>query len=376
MDETALLLLVLSMASSFLFSLLCCALIIMSGPRDAPDGVRKLQARAVPSSGGIGILLGAIILPLFWFVPVMWHQFNTDGTIFDHAVLPHVLLVLGMFLLGFIDDMRPLPARLKLVVMLALCAFAATFGFRLGAFNLPGYTRLDIPLLSIVLSMIWLIVIINAANFVDGVNGLMAGSFAIALIGMAILFFATRDLPTVDIVGGLVALIFVPAIIAFLVLNLAGKLFAGDSGSLGLGALYGALGLFWFAPRAFDASLIIVPAAFILPILIDVIATLIWRAWHRKNLFTAHRDHAYQLCLRAGWPWLGVTLLWWFFSVLCCALMLSAVFAIPPFNFVGKEGFAGMLARTFTAFALLLIPGGALWIWQRVTLERKLNTPG
>ena len=141
-------------------------------------------------------------------------------------------------------------------------------------------------------SVLWLVVVINAVNFMDGANGLAMGMAAIAALGFAICagFIGAWTLALLSIsVAG--------ALAGFLVWNIPGKLFVGDAGAYFTGAILGGLSLEFVRQRP---DLLFVPPMLLLPFLSDVLMTLAWRSMHGKKLFVAHRDHTYQIAMKAG----------------------------------------------------------------------------
>lgn len=350
--------LTLPAAAAFAVSLLVCGLMIRLGPKDSPDGGRKTQARAVPSAGGLGILAGiAAALALASLAPPAG-QGNPFAVIAQSALAGPMLLVLIAGLLGFADDRFNLPAARKLGVLAAASLLAALYGPHIDHFWLPGTgpEGAALPLMLVLAgAALWLFVMANAVNFMDGANGIAMGSASIMLAALAVI-----AAPPPGAAPGILALILVAAIaalIGFLVWNLAGRLYAGDTGALAMGALIGGAGL-----AAAAVTSVWVPALVVLPILTDVFLTLIWRARHRRPLMQAHRDHAYQLFLRAGWSHLKVAGLWWGLSLVCGAAAVLGARNGP--------------ASAFGLFAILLAAGILLWIWQRLTLGRRLNAEG
>tara|TARA_R110000751_G_scaffold62790_4_gene129838 strand:- start:23014 stop:24048 length:1035 start_codon:yes stop_codon:yes gene_type:complete len=332
-------------------SALLCLLVIRLGVKDAPDGGRKTQKAPVPTAGGIAIAVSAIAgLFLAGGMPLM----TENG-------LPALLLfVFASVIIGFLDDFVGLNPKLKLLLLAVVSLLAAAFGPRLGFFHLPfgpgeGYA---LPVwLSVAGVGLWLFVMANATNFMDGSNGLAMGSATLMLIALSILLYwlATADPDTrLELAMSHITALVAAATMGFLVWNIAGRLYVGDTGSLGIGALLGAAGLV-VACRLTVWE----PVILTLPFLVDVFMTLIWRARARKHLFEAHRDHAYQLFLRAGWPHWKVASLWGAMTLVSGASLLAL----------------GPLFGAQVIFVLLAL-GIGLWIWQRATLGRQLAAEG
>ncbi|MBY9065361.1 hypothetical protein K1X12_00535 [Hyphomonas sp. WL0036] len=339
-------------------SFLVCALMIRLGPQDAPDGERKTQARAVPSAGGVGVLsgIGSAILAASLFRP---GGLESPLLTLSHTALGGpVLLVLIAGLLGYLDDRYNLPAGRKLNVLAAGAILAAVLGPQLTAFWLPGAGAVGLPLPAIIAiagAAVWLFVMANAVNFMDGANGIAMGSSAILIAALAIIAS-----PPTGAAPGVLFLLLVAAAAALcglLAWNLPGRLYAGDTGALAIGALIGAGGL-----SVAVAHSVWVPATLVLPVLVDVFLTLIWRARHGRPLMQAHRDHAYQLLLRAGWSHLEVAGLWWGFCLVASLAAIAGARLGP--------------SVAFGLFLLLLAAGVSLWVRQRVTLGRRLAAEG
>jgi len=349
-----------------------CWLMIRLGPQDAPDGARKTQAAPVPSAGGVGILGGiaAAMLAGLALLP------QVPGAGLDAIAMTGVtgplLFVLIAGALGYADDRHNLPAKPKLAVLAAGAVLAAIFGPQISRIWLPGAAGSGFeiwPLLAVAGVALWLFVMANAVNFIDGANGIALGSGAIMLMALALLALpGALNSPREG--GVLVVLILaaaVAAVLGFLAWNLAGKLYAGDTGSLAVGALLAGMG----AVVAQSYS-VWVPAALALPFLIDVLLTLAWRARHGRPLMQAHRDHAYQLLLRAGWRHGRVAALWWAMTAVCAGAVLIA----PASGIFGLFGFGWTPGLSFMVFSGLVIAGTGLWIWQRMTLGRRLEANG
>lgn len=339
-------------------SFLVCALMIRLGPMDAPDGGRKTQARAVPSAGGMGVLAGLLAALLLGNLLQPGGLGGPLATLAQTALVGPMLLVLIAGLLGYADDRMNLRAGRKLLVLAAASVFAAIYGPHVTHLWLPGTggEGLALPVLfAIAGAGLWLFVMSNAVNFLDGANGIAMGSAAILLAALALIVA-----PPPGSAPGILFLLLVAAVAAlcgFLAWNVPGRLYAGDTGALAVGALIGAAGLSVGVIHS-----VWVPATLALPILIDVFLTLSWRARLRRPLLHAHRDHAYQLFLRAGWSHLQVASLWWGF---CLVASLAAI--------TGARLGPG---PAFGLFVMVLVTGSALWIGQRVTLGRHLAAKG
>ena len=199
----------------------------------------------IPLGGGIAIfgtisiiILAAIALVNFLAVPghLDWLgrsvTIHTDGFVskINHLVIV-LLVVLVLFVLGLWDDKKHLSPFFKLAVQFAVAITAAFFAdIRIELF-------IQSRIITSLLSAVWIVLIINAFNFLDNMDGASAG---IAVIISCILFTAAA-LSGQVFVGGL-TLVFIGALLGFLVFNFPpAKIFMGDAGSLVVGFFVGLL---------------------------------------------------------------------------------------------------------------------------------------
>jgi len=228
-------------------------------------------------------------------------------------------------------------------LLLAACIAAASAGLAPHKLTLPG-GYVDLPIFLMIGSALWLIVFTNAANFMDGANGLAIGSLAIMLAGLGIICSVTETLRLTFWWFPLIA-----AKAGFLLHNLQGNIYAGDAGSLGFGALFASVGL----ASGLEVWTV---ATLALPFLIDVLLTLIWRAKHGRNWLEAHLDHAYQRLIASGWTHVEIAILYWGLTATCGTLAYIAARA-------GGDA-------PFAVFWTLALAGSVLWVLHRRAAKR------
>jgi len=201
------------------------------------------ELRPIPNIGGVAIYT-ALALPLL--LGLMLFQFASDDTIarLVPAIEPHVeriretmptawAMLVGMTVLhvvGVVDDRRSLGAMPKLAAQLGVAAMMAIwFDIRLLSF-VDSYFGIG-PVFSIVMAMAWIVVITNAINFLDNMDGLAGGVCAIA----AGLFMTATILNAQWFIAATLALL-LGSLLAFLWFNFSpARIFMGDGGSLVVG---------------------------------------------------------------------------------------------------------------------------------------------
>ncbi|MEQ1717310.1 MAG: glycosyltransferase family 4 protein, partial [Hyphomicrobium sp.] len=251
----------------------------------ATENNRTMHTGVVPKGGGLALLI-AMVLALLVLILSSGIFSGTSGG------LPMPLAV-GLMLAAAVswrDDIRPLPAQIRLPIH-----FAAAACFVL---SLPGEARVFQGLLPYAgdraLAILALAGFMNFFNFMDGINGI-AGAEAVAIAGgyLVLAAAAAVALPFAPLAAALLG-----ATAGCLVWNLRerGKalVFMGDVGSVPLGFLTGAL-MIDLASRGQWAAAVILPSYF----LTDAGVTLVRRVLNGEKVWEAHRSHFYQRAAEA-----------------------------------------------------------------------------
>jgi UDP-N-acetylmuramyl pentapeptide phosphotransferase/UDP-N-acetylglucosamine-1-phosphate transferase len=263
-------------------------LIAWAGPVDAP-GERRSHEKPTPTSGGVAIVAATCLgLAVLAASTAGWRDPRFGWL---------ALLAAGTGLFGALDDMLDLPARTKLLIQLVPALLFAALVAHVG--SLPLAPGLILPL-GLILggagTALWIIVLVNGVNFMDGADGLMPGAMIISLIGLA----AAAALHGQTILA-LVAVIGAAAGLGFLPWNFpAHRLFQGDAGALFSGFFVAGLAVLATSPLRGEALSPYAAVFGALPILTDVLLTLLVRARAGRMLFSPHREHLYQRWLDAS----------------------------------------------------------------------------
>jgi len=285
----------------FLFSLLSCLVLARLAPwlalMDRPD-TRKRHGRAVPVVGGLGVMI-AYVLVL---------KLRGIAGNLTEAVLPVGL----MLLVGVIDDVRPVPARVKLLLQIvAAWMLLRTTGFVLASLPLPGSPE-GLPLGPVgqVLAVVLIVAVLNAVNMADGADGLLGG-YLVGGLSMLLGAAAYKGLYTsVLLIGGLI-----PVLLGFLACNARhpflarAKVFMGDAGSLALAMVLCWLGLD-MARGGHLVPPVLVLYAIALPLL-DMVTVITRRSLQGASPMRADRTHLHHILTLKGWSVeLSVPVLW------------------------------------------------------------------
>ncbi|MGZ3306564.1 MAG: glycosyltransferase family 4 protein [Asticcacaulis sp.] len=285
-------------ATAVIVAVILAPLVIQGGPVDNPRG-RGSHERPTPTSGGLAIMaasalaIGLVLGLSGRDIPGSWR---------DGLALFGFASILGVS--GAIDDMLDMPPKLRLIFQAIICLIFAYF-YR--ATDLRFGFGLDVavwPPLGLIFSALWLMLGINAINFMDGSNGLAIGVQSIALLSISAVCMLAMGEGALGAYLGLILLIslagaganlgLLPFNLSFRIPNHA-KLFQGDAGALFSGGLIsgGVLVL-----KAYDAEAVWFGGFLLAPLLVDVVLTLLTRMSQRKDVFRAHHEHLYQVWLQ------------------------------------------------------------------------------
>jgi Fuc2NAc and GlcNAc transferase len=266
---------------------------------DVPNQ-RSSHVVATPRTGGpafVLALLAGIVIASFTGV-----QLTTEGSLIVAAAC-------ALALLGLIDDVRSLPAITRLLAQGGVALLLVLV--------LPDAAAalLEPSWIAMAMTVIWLVALTNAYNFMDGIDGIAAGQAVVAGLGWAAVG-AIIDSPDTVLLGLLLA----SAPAGFLIHNWPpARVFMGDAGSGFLGFFFAALpllvtgrgsrGMIWAALMTW-------------PFLFDTGFTLLRRVRRGENVLRAHRSHLYQRLIVSGLTHGRVALL---YSVLASLGTMGAI---------------------------------------------------
>jgi UDP-N-acetylmuramyl pentapeptide phosphotransferase/UDP-N-acetylglucosamine-1-phosphate transferase len=278
---------------------------------DTPNE-RSSHTQPKPRGGGL-VLIPAILIS--WYLVILGVAPLDPGL----GLVPILIGAAGLAALGWIDDLRDLPAAARLLAQAAAVALGLIGMDGAGLF-FQGLLPPFLDRLAAGLAWMW---VINLFNFMDGIDGI-AGVETVSI---------GAGLAMIGALGGLAGLdpraaIFLPALLAAATLGFLAwnwppaKLFLGDVGSVPLGYLLGWLLLVWAAEGQWAAALIL-PLYY----LADATITLARRAVRGAKVWQAHREHFYQRAVRGRASHGQVTR-----GVLACNVLLMACTALAVYS--------------------------------------------
>jgi len=318
-----------------------------------PPGDRRVHTEPTPTLGGIAMFGG-----LAAGLAAAASRSSFDAIFTSRSTIAGIVGAAGvMWVSGLVDDLREVSAPAKLASMVLAGSVLVMSGTQIINVPIPfvGFTVLA-PDLAVVVSVLWVAVMANATNLIDGLDGLAAGIIAIAAGAFLLYSMKLDDAGAMEPtnVGPLVALIVVGICVGFLPWNFhPAKVFMGDSGALLLGLLMAASTIavggqsdnsftgqswFFFAPLVLPIVILGVP-------LFDMAFAILRRTTRRTGFATADKDHLHHRLLRLGHGHRQAVLILWAFTG------LLSLFALVPV--LTRRG-TGLWPIGVAAVALLL----------------------
>lgn len=244
---------------------------------DAPNE-RSLHTVPTPRLGGIAIVVVTLTASL-----IAW-----DSTSREVRVV--VGLCAGIALVGLRDDLRPMSARARLAIQVAV-SVALLWLLGTPTMSIAPDVTLPVPSSVVgVLLVVWMVGVLNIYNFMDGMDGLAACQTISGAAALAVVLGVGTSMSSL-------AVSLAASSVGFLALNFPpARIFMGDAGSTFIGLAFAALavvGMHHGIP-------ITVSALPITPFLLDGTFTIIRRALRKEKIWTAHRSHLYQRAVQTG----------------------------------------------------------------------------
>ena len=259
---------------------------------DAP-GQRKKHINNIPAIGGIMIVLSLFILSGIYIV--CDNSSITDlFSINDFNII--FICSMFVFLLGVVDDIYQINVFFKLFFQIIICFIAISMIEFINVFSWPFIVDIEYKSISFILSLVFMLIIINGCNFLDGLDGLLSSQSIIVLISFIILYDNHLVSTLITLIGSLLAF--------FLFNKFPAKIFLGDSGSLFIGWIFTLLS-FNYATNISINETMLLPLLILSLQIIDVfyVAIIRFKVSQKyiyskfRNVFVADRNHLHYKLL-------------------------------------------------------------------------------
>lgn len=278
------------MAIAFFLSFIFTPFVIKTahhvGAIDIPKDDRRVHKEPIPRLGGLAIFFSTMITMLLFT--------KLPSTKLMAIVVGSLLIVL----MGFVDDIKPISAKAKLGVQILAALLLVQSGIRIeGLTNFfVGYSTIALDTtVSYLFTIIWIVGITNTVNLIDGLDGLAGGVATIAALTLAYVAFINNRLDTT-----VLTLIVAGACMGFLPYNFnPAKIFMGDTGSLFLGFILGAISISGTLKTATAITFMAPILALGLPIF-DTTFAIFRRAINKRPIMEPDKEHLHHRLLHIG----------------------------------------------------------------------------
>lgn len=295
---------------------------------------RRVHLRPTPTLGGIAMFAGLLVgMLVAWQMPAFAPVFSGNTEPLGLLAAAAVILAVGV-----IDDIVEVSAPAKVAGTVLAASILVLSGVSMLNFRIPfaGIVVLS-PDWSYLISVVWVIGMVQAVNLIDGLDGLAAG-----IVGIAAATFFAYSLVLADeglllpsTVAPLAAITVVGVCAGFLPWNRhPARIFMGDGGALMLGLLMAASTMmvggrtdqefsgqtfFFFAPLFIPLLILGVP-------ILDTLWAIVRRAANRQGLATADKDHLHHRLMRLGHGHARSVAILWVWTLLLAGFVLFPTF--------------------------------------------------
>ena len=300
------------------------------GVVDKPGG-RKVHRANMPTLGGIAIAAAffAGVAVAFKAIPGAMDRFSLKFS--GICVAAAIVIILGV-----IDDIMPLRAKLKLFIQIIAASILIACGFTVEEITIPFAGKVSLGYLGIFFSLVWVVGITNAINLLDGLDGLAAG-----VSGISSFFIFLSAVEQHDYVVAFLAFALAGACAGFLPYNFyPARIFMGNPGSMFLGFILSSISLITFQKSTTIITLFIPVIALGVPI-IDTSLAIVRRIAKKRHIFQADKEHIHHKLLFREESQRRVVLSLYF---------LSTCFGMIALSFRGIKGLYAVAALAIVIF--------------------------
>ncbi len=276
---------------------------------------RDEHTEPIPRIGGVGLTIASIVtIGLTILITPSSLNFTDQNYLgIDRNLVGFLAAIIFLGIVNTIDDYRGLSWPSKLLGQIIAAVIITSFGIEITSLSNPFGDKIMITNFSSILVIIWLIIISNVVNWLDSIDGVAGGVSAISLMT---LFYLSISVAVSQPANAMLAIIGLGATSGFLVYNLRGKVFLGDTGSIFLGFLIGVLAIISGGKMATVFLVLAIP-------FLDALVVFISRIKDHQSPFLADRRHLIHRLLDRGYSKRAVLLSFYALSLLFGLIALN-----------------------------------------------------
>jgi UDP-GlcNAc:undecaprenyl-phosphate/decaprenyl-phosphate GlcNAc-1-phosphate transferase len=267
---------------------------------------RSSHEQPVPNGGGVAIVLTVFI----GFLAV--YLVSDQGQIAERQMLGLGIAALAIVFVSLLDDLKKIHSfQIKLMTQILAACVLLGFDIVIRDITLPFAGSVALGGWAYPITLVWVIGLTNVFNFMDGLNGLAAGTAVICSAFFGVISFV-EGAQLIHILS----YVMLAASLGFLPFNFPrARIFMGDVGSQFLGFMFAALAVIGAESDISQTSMLVMPLLFF-HFIFDTVFTFFRRLYAGEDVTQAHRSHLYQLLNRIGWSHIQVGALQYGFAFL------------------------------------------------------------
>ncbi|MDY6934536.1 MAG: MraY family glycosyltransferase [Spirochaetota bacterium] len=270
--------------------------------------------------GGLGIFIGFIIPFIIIALNNAPFQFN---------IIIYLIAIFIAFLTGFVDDLWNIRARYKLILQIISGLLVTQSGLLFDRLIFYNIISIEFGIFSNIITVLWIVMFMNAINLIDGMDGLASGIVFIANIFILLIaiFYNNHLIIQISIILG-------GAILGFYIFNFPpAKIFMGDGGAYFLGFLYATLPLMGIK-KSSVATLFLIPFILLL-IPIGDIARVIFIRWRDgNNIFLADKNHLHHRLQNLGFTNRGILFVIYGYTIILGLTSILLLYIEPKYSLI------------------------------------------
>lgn len=274
------------------------------GAIDIPNE-RKVHKNPIPRLGGLGIYMGFLLGYIF---------FGTMSLRMNAILIGSFIIIIT----GIVDDIKPIPAKVKFLFQTIAAAVVAIYGhILLSDLSAFGF-YIEFGVLSYPITILFIVAIINCINLIDGLDGLAAGLSSIYFITIGIVIVGWKHTFDLD---AIITFIMLGSTLGFLFHNFnPAKIFMGDSGSMFLGYIIAVIALLGF--KNVTLTTLLAPICLLAIPIMDTLFAILRRIINKKPIDEPDKQHLHHQLLNLNLSHKNTVLVIYLIDILFAVAML------------------------------------------------------
>lgn len=277
---------------------------------------RSMHKVTQPTSGGLSFALPIIIVEIII-------SFISKNNELSTTLIKIALGGFLIFIVGLLDDKYNIKAKYKLILQILIALLMCLLGFQIKQFTNPFADVINISVFAYPITIFWYLIIMNALNLIDGLDGLASGITIITCIVLisASLYYSHY---LVFYISSLLCF----SLLAFLKYNYPpSRIFMGDCGSLFIGFQLATISIIGSSQlKGLTTMTLMIPVTVLFVPLFDTALSVVRRLKTKQHIFQADKNHIHHQMLNVGFSTKTVMYIAWFITALFGIISLGYVF--------------------------------------------------